>query len=130
MTIIYDQYGIPRKSDHIQAVYSLFTLKEKHQSNPWPVIEQCFKIFEETHPKHYQSHLIYIDDIRETRRDKKFASTKDKTTGGYLRYTLDIPDMVMKMIRTLYSPDELPMNREFYRAFAKKFPNYKVAEKL
>jgi len=129
MTKIYDQFGIPRKLEHVNAVYHLFNLKDKNGSNPWPVIEECFKVFESTNPTQYNSHLIYIDDIKETRKDKKFASTKDPNTGGYLRYTLDIPEKVMYMIRVIYSPEELPMNKQFYLEFGRRFPRYKVAEK-
>lgn len=130
MTKIYDQFGRKRDIEHINAVVHLEKLKEKSGSDPWPVIEECFKVWHKTNPSQYKSHLIYIDDIRETRKDRKHASTKDPHTGGILRYTLDIPQKVMFMIRLLYTTEELPMDRPFYLEFAKRFPNYKVAEKL
>lgn len=129
-SVIYDHLGIPRKLTHLRAVQHLEALKAKHGTNPWPVIEACFAVWEETNPTQWRSHLVYLDEVRRTRKDRKFASTKDKQHGGYLRYTLDIPEKVVKMIRTLYTPDELPMNRRFFASFAKKFPKCKVAEKL
>lgn len=127
---IFDQYGILRNIDHIRAADRLIDLKKKSGSNPWPVIEECIKVFEKQKPHHYKSHVIYLKNIRETRKDKKFASTTDKVTGGILRYTIDIPETVMFLIRKLYTPDELPMNKDFFHAFGRKFPNYMVAEKL
>ncbi|MBU1077436.1 MAG: hypothetical protein KKH98_09100, partial [Spirochaetes bacterium] len=96
------------------------------------VIEAIFETWEKTHPREYKSHVIYIKDVKDTRRDK-FASSdprKDPVHNGILRYTLDIPERVIYMIRKVYNATELPMNREFFLTFAKKFPKYKVAEKL
>jgi len=117
---------------NVAFVEHIIKVKQRSGSNPWPVIEELFKVWERTHPKQYKSHLIYIKDVRATRRDK-FASSdprKDPVHNGILRYTLDIPDTVMYMIRKVYSANELSMNREFFLEFARKFPKYKVAEKL
>lgn len=129
-TYYFDQFGIPKKWEHVRAVDRLVKLKRTNGSNPWPVIEECIKIWEATRPKEWKSYIIELGKLRATRKDRKFASTKDKVTGGYLRYTLDIPEKVMKMIRCIYNPDELPMNREFFLAWSRKFPQMKVAEKL
>lgn len=128
--LVIDSFGIPRQSDDVRAVERLEKLKEKHGSNPWPVIEECFTIWSSRHPTHWESYLFYIDDIKETRKEKKFASTVDKKTGGTLRYTIDIPQPVMFMIRCLYTPEELDMGREFMRQFARKFPKMRIAERL
>lgn len=131
MNTIIDATGISRNIAHIQAVERLETLKHKSGSNPWPVIEECFKIWKDTNPTDWKSYLIYLDDVKETRRDKKFGTArKDPVHDGILRYTLDIPEKVMFMIRCLYDSDELPMDRKFFLQFAKKFPLYKVVEKV
>ena len=133
MTFIYDSFGIKRKLSDLNAVERLFTLKEKNGSNPWPVIEECVSIWERTNPNEWKSFLFEIEETRKSRRDK-FASSdprKDKKHGGILRYTLDIPEKVMFMIRCIYSPQELDMGTsEFVIAWAKKFPKMKVAEKI
>lgn len=125
VSYILDKFGIPRKTEHIRAVAQLEELKRKNQANPWPVIEKCLEIWAATTPGAWDSYLIRLDDIRETRQDKKFGESK---TGMY-RYTLDIPQKVMFMIRCLYSDEELPMNKQFFREFARRFPKMKVAEK-
>jgi len=130
MKKILDQYGIPRQIAHINAVERLSRLKQDNGSNPWPVIEECFKIWESTNPSKYNSYLVYLDNIRKTRKDKKFASTYDKKHGGYLRYTLDIPQKVMAMIRTIYSPEELVMSEDFFAEFARRFPKLMIPEKI
>lgn len=128
--IIYDQYGIPRKTEDIRLVEQIEKLKKESGSNPWPVIEELFRIFKTKRLAEYKSHVFYIEQTRGTRRGKFAASNPDPVHGGILRYTLDIPEFVMNGIRFVYSPEELPMNRKFFFEFAKRFPDCQVAEKL
>jgi hypothetical protein len=125
----FNQFGQPSNVNDVAAADALIRLKKKSGSNPWPVIEKCLEIWEKKHPQKYQSYVLYLDTIRETRKDKKFGSTTDAATGGILRYTIDFPVHVMQMIRVMYSPDELPMNKEFFDAFGKRFPKFRIAEK-
>ena len=127
---ILDSLGRKLDLNNVAAVENIVALKKKYGSNPWPVIEACFKVWADKKPSEYNSLLIRIKDIKETRKDSKFASTTDKVTGGILRYTLDIPQEVMYMIRCVYTPDELPMRREFFLEFSRRFPRFKIAEKL
>jgi hypothetical protein len=127
---ILDRFGRKIQLADIRAVERLEQLKKKHGNNPWPAIEECFKIWESKHPTRWDAHLIHIDNIKESRLDKKFASHTNKETGATIRYTLDVPDTVLKMVRMVYSSEELPMDREFWLAFAKKFPKLKVANEL
>ena len=130
MQYFYDKYGRRHKWRDYAATQKLFKLKETSGSKPWPVIEECIKIWSESAPRTWKSFLYEIEQTRETRKDQEFGSTVDKSTGQTLRYTLDIPEKVMYMLRILYTPEELPMNREFYIEFAKHFPAFKVAEKI
>ena len=114
----------------ISLVERLITIKKKSGSNPWPAIEECIKVFKTRKPTHWKSHLIQVEDLRQSRKDPKYASTHDKATGGYLRYTLDIPSDIIYLINALYSPAELPMNKQFFIEFAKRYPELKVAQKL
>ena len=129
-SVILDRFGIPRKVEHLRFVAELEKLKKESGSNPWPVIEKIMDFWREQKPLQWQSYLFDLGKIRDSRKDKKFASTKDKVTGGTLRYTLDLPQPVMFMIRMMYSPEELPMHRDFNLEFAKRYPIHKVAEKL
>ena len=130
MTHFYDQWGRKREWDDVRAVDALVKLKRESGSNPWPVIEMCLEIWKSSNPNEWKSFLVDLGKTKVTRKDRKFASTYDKVHGGYLRYTLDLPEKVVYMIRALYSSDELKMDREFFIEFAKRFPLLKVAERL
>lgn len=130
MNYLFGPDGQRYKVEHLNWVEQVIKLKKKSGSNPWPVIEACFNFWAQQSPTRYTSFLISIDNTRKTRKDPKYASTYDKVHGGYLRYTLDIPEEVMYMIRCIYSEPELPMNREFFNEFAKRFPKYRIANKL
>lgn len=123
---LYNNLGQPIKTDNIQFVDHVVSLKQKSGSNPWPVIEKLISYWANQSPSRYQSFLINISDTKATRRDKKFASSKEQS----LRWTLDVPQEVISMIRCLYNADELPMTKEFFREFAGRFPAFKVAEKI
>ena len=127
---VYDSVsGILRNSADVIAADLLLQMK-KTNSSPWPVIDKIFELWASKHPKSWKSYIVRISDIKRTRKESKYASTYDKVHGGYLRYTLDIPEKVMYMIRAVYSPEELPMNRDFFISFSKKFPKFKIAGKL
>lgn len=126
---IFDQFGRQRDLSHLSAVEKLENLKKTSGSNPWPVIEKCLEIWKSTNPRGWKAYLVEVQDVRETRKDSEFGSTVDKETGGTLRYTLDIPEKVMYMIRMMYTADELPMTRQFFQEWARRFPFMKVAQK-
>lgn len=112
-----------------QAVSGADTLIEMKKTKPvWEVIAKAIDIWADTHPIQWESVLIDTKYTRETRKDKKFGTSKTKASN--LRYTLDMPLPVSKMIRALYNPDELPMDRKFFIKFARKFPAFKIAEKM
>jgi hypothetical protein len=125
MDYIYDQFGIKRNIKHVMAVERLEKLKGSNPNNPWVVIEECLDMWKATNPTDYKSYLYHLDETRQTRADHKFGQSK---TGMY-RYTLDIPQKVLFMIRCLYDDTELPMNKEFFHEFARRFPKLKIAEK-
>ena len=130
MKYFYDKYGRRHKWSDYSKTQKLYKLKETSGTDPWPVIEECLKIWSESAPNTWQSFLYEIEQTRNTRKDEEFGSTVDKSTGATLRYTLDIPEKVMYMMRILYTPAELPMNRDFFIAFAERFPKFKIAQKI
>ncbi len=109
----------------MEAVSRLLALKEKHGTDYWPVIEEVLRVWAAKRPNEYKSFLVDMKDIKETRRDK-FASSESEM----FRYTLDIPETVMFMLRKLYTTDECPMDKKFFRSWAKKFPRMQIAEKI
>jgi hypothetical protein len=129
---IFDAFGRKRKVSDLNAVESLFKLKQENGSNPWPVIEKCVDIWTKTNPRQWKSFLFEVKSTKENRRNKFAASDPRKDRqGGIIRYTLDIPEKVMFMIRCVYDSSELDMGTsEFIEAWARRFPKMMVAEKI
>jgi hypothetical protein len=104
----------------------LFKMKE--QNDVWQVIEEVVKVWAASRPNEYNSYVVDVSDTKELMYDKEFGQSKHKSE--HLRRYLDIPDTVMKMIRIIYNPDELPMNKAFFHKWAKKFPKMTVVNKV
>lgn len=132
MEFIYDAMGQKRKLSDIRAVDNLFRIKKRNTGNPWPVIEEILKMWEAKAKQlnQWNSYLYNLESTKETRKNKYAASDADEVHGGILRYTLDIPEFVVYAIRMVYNVDELPMDKKFNHEFARRFPNFKVAEKI
>ncbi len=113
------------ETNDVLAVDKLLLLKQKNPTNYWPVIEACLNIWAVKKPTEYKSFLFELQDMKQTRRDK-FASSKS----GMFRYTLDVPEMVIYMLRKLYTIEEMPMDKKFFRSWAKKFPKMRIAERI
>jgi hypothetical protein len=82
------------------------------------------------HQRNQQALQIQIEDQREMLADKEFG----QTAGGKdfdRRFTLVFPVKLMLMIRAIYAQEELEFNSaKFYKDFVKRYPNFKVAEKI
>ncbi|HEX9504130.1 MAG TPA: hypothetical protein VF974_07515 [Patescibacteria group bacterium] len=133
MEYIYDQFGIKRKTAVFSAANKLHALKKKSGQDPWPVIEECFKIWEKTHPAKYDSYLHYLKDIKATRKvtnigNKRYSGVSKAKNGQLTSYVADMPKQVMYMIRAIYDSDELPMQKEFWQEFIWRYPKYAVRE--
>lgn len=98
----------------------------------WDVIEKVLEIWADSRPGEYRSYVIELDRIKNSRKvTKGFKGVShDKGTGGDLRYLVDIPEWVYTAIRFLYSPEELQMDKKFFHTFTRKFPKFKVMEKV
>lgn len=99
----------------------------------WDVIEELMKMYAETNVREYKSFLIDLKETKDLGKitnigGKSFSNVSKDTNGAMLRHRLDIPVKVVYMIRRLYSVDELPMDEEFYKKWARKFPRTVVSE--
>jgi len=100
-------------------------LLASHTENQWKVIEKAVKLWEKVQVKQWKSYLIDMKDTKNTRRNE-FASTSDKS----LRYLLDIPEKIIQIIRIIYPAEVLPMDKPFFRQFAKRFKQFVVPSKV
>lgn len=103
----------------------LIELKQKNQTDIWVVIDEIISTFKKRKPKEYDSYIMEVQEIRDTRADK-FASNKKAS----LRYTVDCPEFVVKALRFLYDPAELDMNKAFWAEFWRRYPIFRVSERL
>lgn len=121
--------GKLRNAEDVIAADHLIKLKRDNSNNVWVVIDGIIKMWKKKNPNRWKSYLVNIKDLRDTRKNE-YGASEDKETGGYLRYTVDVPEQVVYMIRTLYTPNELPMSKEFWREFGRRYPAFRVAEKI
>ena len=98
--------------------------KLKKKNNLWGVVRLCLEYWANEKKEQYDSYIVRLKNIRETRRNK-FSSTRDKS----LRYTLDFPQQVMFLLRKIYSVEELPMDEKFMHQCWRRFPQLRVSEK-
>jgi len=120
-------YDYQLRSAHaVSAADKLFKLKSENKV--WESIEKIVEIWADSRPEEYQSYIFDITEIKASMYDPKFGTTKEK--GSNLRRYLDIPDTVMKMIRILYSAEELPMNKDFFIKWGKRFPKMMTVQKI
>ena len=119
--------GKIRKYSDVEAVEKIVELRDT--KDPWVVIDKLIEVWAKKSPDDVEAMKINVDQYRETQVDKTYGQTK----GGKdqeRRFTLSFPKNLMLMIRTQYSAEELPFDSDFYRKFAKRYPFFKVAEKV
>lgn len=121
--------GIPRKYKDVHFVEQVEALKSKSGSDPWSVIDLLIKAWADRAPEEVEAMHIVIKEYREALFDPKFGQTKEGKDFGR-RFTLDFPKRLMLLIRSVYSSEELPMDSIFFRAFAKKYPFFRIPDKI
>ena len=134
MRLIYN--GVRHKLSDLVAADQILKLKERSGSNPWPVIERILEVWSERHPDKWESYLVYLKEIKDTRKVTSVGgslwrgvSKGDKDNNAITVYAMDIPQPIMFMIRAVYNTSELPMNKEFFAEFGRHFPRFKILEK-
>jgi len=85
------------------------------------------KFWKKRHPRQYRSYIMDVKDKRDT-RGNEFGGAK----GSRQRYLVDIPVDVWNMITVMYGDKEIIdiYDSKFFRQFAKRFPEFAVAEKI
>ena len=122
-----DDNGLPRKLSHLEAVNKIIELRRK--GDMWEVIDVLLDLWSSTAPSEVDAMSINLEEYKESLVDKEFATTKG---GGEMnrRFFLSFPKKLMFMIRTQYKTDELQFDRAFYNKFAKRYPFFRVSEKV
>lgn len=111
-------------------------MKAKRERDQWEVVDLCVKAFQKKFPRHYSSYVIRVGEIRkaqkETRVGRKYfrGVSHDKENDAYLAHTIDFPAWIMGLIRKVYNVDELKMDKEFFREFGKRHPEFRVMNRV
>lgn len=116
----YIQRLVPAK----QARFADEVIRLKNTEGPWAVIDAILKYWKETHPTRFEAYLIELKDKRDTR-----LNARGSNRSGSMRSWIDIPQQVFAMIRAIYRANELPMDKKFFREFARRYPVFVVREK-
>jgi len=103
-------------------------MKARKMGKVWDVISLLVEAWAKRTPEDFNAFKIHLQDLKETRIDKKFATTPDKHMER--RMIVAFPEALMYMIRKVYKADELNMDRIFYREFAKRFRIFQIPEKI
>ena len=92
----------------------------------WEFVDEVFKVWEVINPGQWRELIHEVEITRENLKDKKYATTgaKDKER----RFLLRMPEFIHNTIWKLY-PD-YPMDRKFYNTFAKRYPKFRVSDKI
>lgn len=101
----------------------LIKLKQENPLDIWVVVDAVLESWKQAAPKQWDSFIVSTEATRGTRANKFGANMKQG-----LRYTVDMPEWVMAVMRQLYTPDELAMDKEFFRRFWKRYPAFRVSE--
>jgi hypothetical protein len=125
--LIVEENGKQRLKSDIDFTEAI--LKLKNQKDHWAVISKLLERWANDTPDEIAALKIQIADHREMLTDKEFG----QTAGGKdmeRRFTVIFPLKLQQMIRAIYSSEELEFDSEFYREFAQRYPNFKIAEKV
>jgi hypothetical protein len=110
-------------------------IKMKNTKDMWTVIGEVLRVWSKEKPREYKSFLVSHKDLKSSRKSSKVGHsrftgvTRDKKTGGILRFSYSIPVKVMTIIRKLYPAEVLNMDKEFFEEFGKRFPKFRISEK-
>ncbi len=118
--------GKVRSDADVEAADKAIELKNTKDS--WEVIDHLIDVWLKKSPEDFDAFKVNIEDIRETRKDKKFGQTDDKNMDR--RLILVFPLVLQTMIRKVYPVEKLPFDKEFFREFAKRYKAFRVPEKI
>lgn len=100
----------------------------KSNKNPWEVIGELVDAWMKRTPEEFNAYKTYIEDTRRVQIDSKYGKTRNQDHDR--RFMLVFPEPLMAMIRAVYKPADLPMDKEFFREFARRFPFFRIPEKI
>lgn len=118
---MYDELGRPAKATII-ADKLLSTVAKK---GLWDTVDMIVGVYMKKNPKIHEAHKKYISELRSSQRSKTGIG---KTN---LRYLGDIPPEIDRAFDLLlYEQIRSKGKRQFFREFFKRYPVFRVAQKI
>jgi hypothetical protein len=124
--IVINENGKIRKVADVEIAEKI--IKDRKFKDYWDVIDSLVRLWAKTAPEDEEAMKINIEQYRESLHDKEFGQTL-MGADQERRFTMAFPRSLMLMIRTQYKADELPMDKEFFKEFGKRYPAFKIAER-
>jgi hypothetical protein len=119
--------GKIRRADDM--AFADYIIELKNNKDKWIVINALVNEWAKRDKEEFKAFRLQIDDVRRGLYDKKYGQTSgDKNMER--RLTVIFPESLYFMIRSVYKVGELQMDRAFYQEFAKKFPFFRVPDKI
>jgi hypothetical protein len=112
-----------RKAQTVQAAEQL-TNKVK-QNGMWPTIDFMIAVWEKNYPERARAFSEQQKDTVSTRRSET-GSSKSLT----YRYLCEIPQEIMNGIDFFFMKEVSADKKKFYREFAHRYPQFRVAQKI
>jgi hypothetical protein len=102
-------------------------IKAEKEKGVWAAIEEMINCWKASKPQEYNSLIVDITDKKKSRGNKTGGSSKSS-----MRYLADIPEMVWGLVVTFYGDKKIidPYDAKFFHQFAKRFPEFSVAERI
>lgn len=125
--IVLQENGKVRRVGDVEMAEDI--VKKRNTKDPWTVIDNLIKIWAKVSPDEEQAVKINVEQYRESQKDSSFAQTENGKDQER-RFVLAFPRSLMLMIRTQYKAEELPMDSKFFKEFGRRYPAFKVAEKI
>lgn len=136
MIVAFNRYGEIIPANKITLAERLWKMKQEKPF--WEVVEEVIKVFKKTRPEAYKSFVLHLDYTRGVQKETSVGNSRfrgvSKLDGGLRALIVDFPAWVMLCLKKLYTDDELQWTGEegkkFYREFAKRFPEFKILERM
>ncbi len=121
--------GVVRDSDHVQSVDHLLQLKKTKPF--WEVVSAVIDMWMERDPEQWKSYILHLDAVKKDQKVKNNRWRGVSNSDGIERsLVVDFPVWIDMCLRVLYKGDDVQFDKKFYRTFAKKFPVFRIREKV
>lgn len=116
--------GILRSARHVAAVDRIMNAAKTKSF--WGFVDEVMVVWAEIHPAQWREMIVDIKEQRHGLRDRQYATTESKHMDR--RLLLRMPEFVNYAIVKMF-PD-YPMDRKFFNTFAKRYPAFRISEKV